>query len=333
MKKTMPFPLLGVDIGGTKIAVCLGTSEGEILASKRIDNAHRSSDDVLPEVIEAGKELMAETGFASSDLAGVGICAPGPMDIPNGVMLNPPNNDGWDNVPVRDILSDAFGVEAFFENDANAGALAEWMFGAGKGADSMLYLTMSTGIGGGVIANGRLLRGACFQAGEIGHTVIDPEGPLCNCGLKGCYEAFCGGRAVAQRLKKELKNQPESLIVKHAGGNVDNIDYLAFEKAARDGDAYAVKLWGEISRRHAQAMGGLINALNPQVIVMGTIAWAAGDFFTEPIKRSLADFCWKEHLNSCEVTVSALGREIGSYAGICAALNYLYERGEFDLPN
>ncbi len=327
------FPVLGYDIGGTKIAVSLGTSDGKILGSKRINNKDRLPDEVLPELVAFGKELLEDAGIDKKDLRAIGIDSPAPMDIPKGLILNPPNNPGWINVPIRDYISDAFGVEAFFENDANAGALAEWMFGAGKGTKNMIYLTMSTGIGGGIIVNGHLLHGKGYIAGELGHTVIDVHGPVCNCGMKGCYEAFCGGRAVAQRIQRELADQPNHPIVQHAGGILKNVDFIAFEKAVRDGNGYAMALWEEVAIRNAQAIGMFINIFNPEMIVMGTIAKAAGELFMDPIIKHLPMFCWKQTLDVCAIKACELGSKIGDYAGICTALNCLYERGEFSLPS
>ena len=324
------FNVLGYDIGGTKTAVSLGSSDGKIIASERLSSKDKTPDEVLPELVEIGKKLLADTGIKASNLRAIGIDAPAPMDIPRGLILNPPNNKSWDNVPIRDFLSEKFGVEAFLENDANAGALAEWMFGAGKGKKNMIYLTMSTGIGGGIIVNGHLLHGAGYMAGELGHTVIDINGPACNCGLKGCYEAFCGGRAVAQRIQRELAGQPEHPLVRMAGGKIENIDFVTLEKAVRAGNGYAISIWDEICLRHAQALGIFINSFNPEMIILGTIAWACGDLIMKPIRQHLPRFCWKQMLDDCEIKAAKLGKNIGDYAGICSALNCLYEKGEFE---
>ncbi len=326
-----PFPVLGFDIGGTKVAVCLAASDGKILGSSRIDNYHRTPDEVLPAMVGAGRKLLADAGLKSSDLKAIGIDAPAPMDIPNGLIVNPPNNPGWFRVPVRDFIAGEFGVETFFENDANAGALAEWFFGAATGCDSIIYLTMSTGIGGGVIIDGRLLHGKGFHAGEIGHMVLDINGPKCNCGLKGCYEAFCGGRAVAQRMQKELAGQPDHPVIRLAGGDISRLEMKTLTEAVRENNDYALKLWDEICLRNAQAIGNILNALNPEKIVLGTLAWAVGDLLLDPIRKYLPRFCWGETREDCTITASALGREIGEYSGVSVALYGLYQRGEYQL--
>jgi glucokinase len=326
------FPVLGFDIGGTKIALCLGTSDGRILGSTRVDNKNRAPELVLPELVQAGRRLLSEAKVEQKELRAIGIGSPAPMDFLKGMILTPPNMKTWRNVAIRDYLGEAFGVEAFFDNDANGGGLAEWIFGAGKGAETMLYLTMSTGIGGGIIANGRLLRGKSFIAGEVGHVVIDPNGPKCNCGLTGCYEAFCGGRALAQRMQAELADKPGSFIVKAVGGKLDDIDVGVLVKAVRAKDPYAVALWEEMCLRNAQAIGIFINTFNPDMIVLGTIAVHTGDLFMKPLMKDLPRFCWEDALKPCKILPSALGAHIGEYSGIAIALNFLYERGDWQLP-
>jgi glucokinase len=325
--------VLGYDIGGTKIAVSLGQSDGKMLASRRIENLDTYPEDVLPLLVKAAHEMVAEVGIKLEDIAAVGIDSPSPADIPNGIIVAPPNNQHWRDVHIKDYLHEALGLEVFFANDADAGALAEWIFGAGRGCSNMIYLTMSTGIGGGIIANEALIQGASYYAGEVGHICIDPNGPECNCGMHGCYEAFCGGRALALRMQRELADKPDSAVVKHAGGKIEDIDMLALEKAILDGDAYAVKLWDEVILRHAQALGTYLNVLNPEKIVLGTLAWAMGnDLFMKPIMEQLPKFSWDATRNACEIVCSELRRDIGAYAPLAVALYCLHLEGRFEFP-
>ncbi len=322
------FYVLGYDIGGTKIGIGLASCDGRLLGHDRIENKDTDPADILPQMAAAGKKLVAEAGISMSDVRAFGISAPFPADVANGIMLAPPNNPKWRNVPVLKYLQDELGIPGIFENDANCGALAEWYFGAGRGCDDFIYLTMSTGIGGGIIAAGRLVRGRSYYAGECGHTVIVPGGRQCNCGLKGCYEAYCGGRAIAQRIQEELKDQPEHPIVRFAGGDINAVDMMAFEKALRAGDGYAVKLWDEICMHNAHGFGILLNTFNPRRLVLGTLAWAMGDIFTEPIKKYLPQFAWKQCIDDCEIVASELRRDIGYYAGPAAALYFLEQQGK-----
>jgi len=323
------FPVLGFDIGGTKVAICVAMSDGKILASGRVDNKERPPEAVLPELVATGERLIAEAGLTKKDIVALGIGSPAPHDIPRGLITAPTNMKSWVNVPIRDFLAENFQTEAYMENDANAGALAEWFFGAGKKCRNMLYLTMSTGIGGGIITNGHLVQGHDYYAGECGHIVLDLNGPLCNCGMRGCYEAFCGGRALANRMQRELANQPNSAVVRHAGGKVENIDMVALVEAVKEGDAYACKLWDEMCLRNSQAIGLFINTFNPDMIVLGTIAWAAGELFMKPVLERLPQFCWETPRRGCQVMPSVLQRHIGEYAGVSVALNALFEQGRF----
>ena len=318
--------LLGFDIGGTKLGIGLGDSSGKLLGQRRIDNVDTTPDEVLPRMIGAARELAAEAKIGVSDIAAFGISAPFPADARNGILLRPTNNKRWRNVPILKYCRDELGIPGCFENDANCGALAEWFFGAGKGCTDFIYLTMSTGIGGGIVTNGKLVRGGnSLSAGEMGHICLDPDGRQCNCGMRGCYETFCGGRAVADRLREELADKPESRIMQIAGGDPAGIDMRVLEQAVREGDEYSLKLWDEMAFRNAQALGMFINIFNPQKIILGTLAWAVGELYTKPIMEYLPRFCWPQMKNDCEIVCSALRRDIGSYAGIAAAKNYLLE--------
>ncbi len=211
--------------------------------------------------------------------------------------------------------------------------LAEWFFGAAKGAKDAIYLTMSTGIGGGIVSGGHLVTGRNGQGGEVGHINMVPNGLPCGCGQHGCYEAYCGGRPIALRLRHEIEAGQESSILQFADNDINKIDMLALEQAVRAGDAYALAIWEETTEIHARAIGSLICTLNPEKVVLGTFAWAIGDLFMQPILEKLPQYAWPEMLSVCEVVPSALQRKIGSYAGIAAAFNGLYEIGELSLED
>ena len=319
--------VLGFDIGGTKIGIGLVTADGKILGSRRIENKDTCPDDILPRLVDNAREIIRENQLSATDIAGFGISAPGPADVANGILTAPPNNKFWRNVPILQYLKEHLGLPGCFENDANCGALAEGFFGAGRGINDFIYLTMSTGIGGGIVTGGTLVRGTGFYGGEVGHTVLEiHNGRKCGCGMHGCYEAYCSGRNVALYLQDRLKDQPGHMIVQCAGGRVENIDMLALEKAFRAGDALAAEVWDEMALRNAQAMGTLINTFNPERLILGTLAWAIGDIYVEPIRKYLPRFCWPEMLKDCRLVPSELRRDIGSYAGAAAALYFLLHK-------
>ena len=318
--------VIGFDIGGTKIGIGIGWTDGRLLGMSRLDNVNTYPDEMLEKMVSEVHRLVGEAGLKISDFSAFGISVPFPADPVNGIMTRPPNNPHWINVPILSYMKEKLQLPGCFENDANCGALAEWFFGAGKGCTDFIYLTMSTGIGGGIVSAGRLVRGgAALSAGEIGHMCLQINGRQCNCGLKGCYESYCGGRALAQRMVEELPEHPDSYIATQSGGDPAKIDMILLEKAVRAGDKYALALWDEAALRNAQAFGMLINALNPQKLVLGTLAWAIGPLYTDPIRKYLPQFCWREPMAACEITDSLLRRDIVSYAGIAAAVNFLAE--------
>ena len=323
--------LLGFDIGGTKLGIGLGDNNGKLYGTSRCDNRNTDPAVILPWMVSESKRLVSEAGLKMSDVAAFGISAPFPADAARGIMTKPTNNPLWRNVPILEYLKDELKIPGCFENDANCGALAEWFFGAGKGCRDFIYLTLSSGIGGGIIAADRLVRGGkALSAGEVGHICIQLNGRKCSCGMKGCYEAYCGGVALAARMREEIAGHPDSILNELSGNDPAKLDMHLLEKAYRANDAYAAALWEEMSLRNAQAFGLLINTFNPEKLVLGTLAWAIGDIYTDPILKHLPEFCWEEPRKACQIVCSGLKREIGSYAGIAAAMNYLKENGKLE---
>lgn len=323
--------VLGYDIGGTKIAVGICGMDGEILASSRVPSgANAEYGEVFPQLVEAGRALIREAGLPPEAIHACGVCAPGPLDIPHGRMLKSPNMR-WDDVPLRDDLAEALEIPVYFDNDANGGALAEWFFGAGKGCRDFLYLTMSTGIGGGIIANGALLQGANGLAGELGHVIIERDGPLCGCGMHGCLEAYAGGRAVAERLQTLMREHPVQEILDLPGieGDISKLDYVALRTAVQRNVPFAVQFWDEICMRLAQGIGSHMMAFNPELIVLGTLAVYSGEVLLAPLEHYLPRYVWPSVLRDCRIVPAALGSDVGELAGPCVALYGLFERNEW----
>ncbi len=323
--------VLGIDIGGTKIAVCLANSDGEILGSGRISSTS-TYEEILKALAEKCRALCAENGLDLKDVSSCGICAPGPLDLDNGMLLRTPNVTWIDRpMPIRDDLAALLGIPAALENDANAGVLAEWFYGSGKGKRNMIYLTMSTGIGGGIVSEGKLVHGFNGNAGELGHMVLDIHGPLCNCGLRGCLEAYCGGRAVAKRVQEIVRHEPTSELLRLPGvdGKVENLTFQSVRDGAKAKIPLAMEMWDEICLRLAQGIGNCMSAFNPELVVLGTAAYYAGDFLMKPVLEYLPRFTWPVFYKDCEVRLSALGLKVGELAGASVALNVLYERGEW----
>src|SRR5215213_351910 len=211
-------PLFGaVDLGGTKIHTAVSDEAGRILAEdRRPTEVERGPDGVIARIIDSLEASLAGTG--GSRLAALGAAAPGPIDREHGTVREAPNLPGWRSVPLAARLGEALGCPAVLENDANAAALGEFTFGAGRGSQHMIYLTVSTGIGGGLILDGCLYRGATGSAGELGHIVLDDDGPLCGCGARGCLEALASGTAIAARGAEAVRQGTAPGIARAAAG-------------------------------------------------------------------------------------------------------------------
>jgi len=180
-------------------------------------------------------------------------------------------------------------------NDGNCAAIAEWEFGEQKHSSNLIYLTLSTGLGGGIIIDNKLVQGNADVAGEVGHYILDPQGPLCFCGQKGCFEAFCGGRNVAKYAAETIvKNKIRTTILQEAGGNASDIDMVAIIEALKKQDPYAISIWEEFTERLAQGIGILLMTLNPDVIILGTIAIHTGQLLLYPLRKKLHKYAWKQ---------------------------------------
>lgn len=273
----------------------------------------------LAGIVGEARALVREAGEAGGGpLEAVGVSAPGPVDLRTGILRNPPNLPGWRDVPLLEVLTEAFGVPISIENDANAAALAEHRFGAGRGVRELIYLTMSTGVGGGVISEGQLVHGASGFAGELGHIPIVRAGLRCSCGLRGCLEAYVGGHAWSKRLRRVAPRTGR--IVELAGGDRSRIGPELLLTAAREDDAFAR---AELSRWLDHLAAGLVPivmAFDPERIVLGTIAVAAGeDLCFRPLRERLAELLWPHQAERLELLPAALGEALPEQAALAVA--------------
>jgi glucokinase len=262
--------------------------------------------------------LVQEAGLAPADVAALGVSLPGPIDLEAGVLHEPPNLPGWHQVPVRDLLAQTFACPIRLENDANAAALAEWRFGAGQGFAHLVYLTMSTGVGGGLVLDGRLYRGAGGNAGEIGHVPIEWPGELCACGMRGCLEAYVGGAAWARRLARVT---PAGSRVQVLAGSAAQARPEHVVAAAREGDAFATAEFARYVDYLARGLVQIVFTLAPDVIVLGTIPTAAGDELCfAPLRQQVAAQTWPILSGGLEILPAALGPELPYLAGLAVAV-------------
>jgi glucokinase len=273
--------IAAIDIGGTKIALGLSTLDGHTLPFRRFPTRIKNAPEQILE--EACRELERMAAGAGARIAAVGIGCGGPLDRRRGLILSPPNLPGWDEFPIVKQVAERFGVPVLLDNDANGAALGEHEHGAGRGLSDLVYITISTGIGGGLIINRQLVHGVGDGAGEVGHMVIAPDGPPCGCGSRGCLEALCSGTSIARRAVEQLArdSRPSTL---RAGG-ATNVTAQAVAEAARAGDELARTVWDETIHYLALGLSNIIAALAPEAIILGGGVSTSGDQLLIPLRE------------------------------------------------
>ncbi len=309
---------LSLDIGGTKIAASAMTAAGDLLRKKRAPTlAAEGPERVVERTLRICRDAME--GFGLPVCAGISIA--GPLDPVAGLVDCPPNLPGWDRVPLRALVAGGLGIDETqvrIENDANACALAELLFGAARGHPHAVFLTMSTGIGGGLILDGRLYRGAAFNAGEIGHQIVVPDGPRCGCGNRGCLEAVASGSGIAARLGERFDEMPEAL--RAAAGAPDRVTARHLVEAARAGDAWAAAFLRETALLLARGIANVVFILNPGVVILGTLGYQAGDLLLEPVRAEVRRLCWPVLTDGLTIVASPLGERLEELSGLAVAL-------------
>ena len=312
---------LGLDIGGTKCAVVVGDSSFTI--KKKIffeTKVERGYEAILADFKQHITSLLAE--FSTSNLKRIGISCGGPLDSKTGMIYSPPNLPGWDSVPITKIFSDAFGVDCAIQNDANACALAEWLMGAGKGTSNMIFLTFGTGMGSGLILNGRLYSGTNDLGGEVGHVRLAKTGPV-GFGKAGSFEGFCSGGGIAQLARKivtERLANNEKVDFCPTLDKINEIDTKMVAIAAQGGDPVAYEIM-RISAEHlGQGLAILIDILNPECIVIGSIYARNEEFFKPIVDLVLQQEAIPSAIEVCKIKPAELGESIGDYAALCVAI-------------
>ena len=295
-------PILSIDIGGTKIASAVIDSAGNILAKGRVETPDDESESGLCDAVEGvAGSVLAEAGVALDDIAAVGVSSAGIIDTSKGIVVFSPNVRALRRTPLKSMLGERFGKSVKLGNDATLAALAEWDFGLKRSVSDLVYVTVSTGIGGGIIAGGRLLDGACGAAGEVGHMTIDVNGPECPCGRHGCWESLAAGRALAERTVKRLEDGDASIIGELCGGDMNKVDAHLVAIAASQGDELAKEMVATTAYYVGVGLANLINIFNPQIIVLGGGLTKIGPSLLEPaarIARERAYVTW-----ACEVEI------------------------------
>ncbi|MEK6572860.1 MAG: ROK family protein [Chloroflexota bacterium] len=299
---------IAIDIGGTNIRAARYTPGGELLARTRYPTpTHEGNGAVMERLIAAVNDVMPPT----PDVKAIGVGAPGPLDPFTGVVLRAPNLPGWVNFPLRDKIASHFKIPTAIGNDANMAAMGEWRFGAGRGHNDVLYLTISTGIGGGVISGGRLVVGARGLATELGHITVAPDGPVCGCGQRGHLEALASGPAIGLTARTRLHAGARSKVLELVNGHIESVTAQHVGEGALAGDAFAIELLAEAGTYIGRAIADFLHAFNPSIVILGGgVAINVGELLFGPVRAAMRQR-WMGEVYDCEVVPAQLGDDVG----------------------
>ncbi len=314
-------PILGIDIGGTKLAIGLAMPDGRLLAEVRQpSDAQDGPDAMIDRIIEFSRGVVADAGWSLDRLDAIGVGCGGPLDPWRGVIRNALNLPGWIDIPLVTRLESAFGRPTFVDNDANAAALGEQRFGAGRGVRNLVYLTISTGVGGGLVLDDRLYHGENGNGGELGHISVHVGGRPCHCGSSGCIETYCSGTNIAARARDALAGNPSGLLAAHEPSTI-TAEQVA--DAARDGDPLARAVWDETMELLGGGIVSIIHAFNPRLVVLGGGVTRAGDLLFEPVRRIVAERTMPWLAEAVEVVPAELNELTGVLGAVAIALDRL----------
>ena len=314
--------LIGIDIGGTKCAVILGNSDPDIL--KKIEfptNTKLGPEQTIDKIETAISHML--NNFNGKKVLSIGISCGGPLDSKKGIILSPPNLPGWDNIPIVSILENKFNISVALQNDANACALAEWKWGAGRGVRNMIFLTFGTGLGAGLILDGKLYSGTNDMAGEVGHIRLEKKGPV-GYGKEGSFEGFCSGGGIALQAEEVLQKQSAEDIDfcrEFSGGKpVTAREVCIF---ASQGDSTAIKILENSGRHLGMGLSILIDLLNPERIVIGSVFTRCKEFLGPYADSIIQREALEASRKVCSVIPAELGEALGDYASLGVAMNAL----------
>lgn len=311
---------VGIDFGGTFIKMALVDDLGSIMARRKIPTDFPSRADWMDAMAEGIEALSAEgPGGRPVTLAGVGIGVPGFVDFERGHIFELPNVPGWDGVPLAALMEERLGLRVRVDNDVNVMAAGECTFGAGRTYQHAVFITLGTGVGGGLLINNRIYRGAHFMAGEIGHMSIDLHGVESPMG-RGCLEQYAGNRRIVERAVRYLEEGTASLLVSLCDGDRSRIDPLMIEKAAEQGDALSIRVYDEVADCLAAALASVTYLMQPQAFIVGGGVGQSGPILYEPLQRHLRDRLSPHFADRVEIRKAALGNDAGVIGGATMVL-------------
>ncbi|MFC1893522.1 ROK family protein [Chloroflexota bacterium] len=321
MSKRPDVLALGIDLGGTKILTAVVNTEGRIIARDHsITPSREGHQAVIQSILESVGRALDQAHTSADELTAIGVGAPGLSNPETGILFTSPNLPGWKDVPLREIIEKELNKKAFLINDANAAAVGELCFGAGRGARHFIYITLSTGIGGGIIIDGKIYTGSIGTAGELGHMTIDDEGPLCNCGNRGCWETLASGTALAREARHSIKAGAETSILDYIAGDVEKVTAEVIHRAAQGGDGLAVELIARTGYYVGVGLANLVNIFNPEIIAIGGGISNIGAMLLEPAYAEAQRRAFRQPYQAVRFARAELGRNSGVLGAAAFAL-------------
>lgn len=305
--------VVGVDLGGTKIYTALVDLEGNIVNEKVVETlAEEGQEAVSERILDTIANVIA--GVDNELIKAIGVGSPGPLDAKKGIIFEP-SNLPFKNYEIVRTIKDRFNLPTYLDNDANVATLAEFMFGAGKGTENMVYITVSTGIGGGAIINGKLYRGHTANALEVGHMTVSKEGPRCGCGNVGCAESFASGTAIGKRAKEAVASKVVTSLKKY-----NNVTAKEVFMEAAEGDAEAKRILDNALYYLGITVGNVMSHLDPEKVVMGGGVINGGDVVIETVKKVVAERCLSVFAENCSIEKAKLGGQAGVLGAAALAI-------------
>lgn len=303
---------IGVDLGGSKIAVALVSPDGNIRQySKAPTHIEKGKDDTIARMKVHIRQVIEQSGVKMNQISGIGVGAPGPLSPQEGVIYSAPNLPGWKDVPLAQILEEEFHLPVILENDGNVAAWGEKMFGIARGINDMVCLTLGTGIGGGLILGGKIYHGKNFFAGEIGHMVVNKDGPRCNCGGYGCLESYSSATGIRNRIAARIEKTRETIPDFTSISNLDQIGLAEIFEQARQGDPLFSEIVSDAIEYLGIGITSLVNLLNPEMVVLVGGITNEGDKLLRPVKDIVSHRAMKSNLMDLKIVIGQLGSDAG----------------------
>lgn len=318
--------VIGIDLGGTNVMAAIVDTAGRVKGSSHFPTeGPKGPDYVIKNIADKVKKLVSDEGLTMRDIWRVGVGSPGPLDSKKGIIMGAVNLPGWKYVRLKDTLEKYLGVGVGVDNDANCAVYGEKWVGAGKGAANVVGLTLGTGVGGGIIIDGKLVRGANYNAAEIGHTSLDPDGRVCKCGAKGCFEQYASATAIAESARQAIRKGARSVMTEFVKGDLNRITSKTVYEAMLQKDKTAAAVWDEFIKYLGAGVANQINGLNPEVVVIAGGVINAGDRLFKPLREAVRKQTFALTFGAAKIVPAKLGE----LAGAIGAAGVVINEGDF----